>query len=246
MTHLLPLCDPYVWEKPDIILSTRVWPNIRPEGTCVSELINQVILVYILAIILGMTVASATQNPLFLWGFISAATLVLTPSFWFILYPTTSGTPTEDWRLVGNKYAKVEESFQGEIFKAEPIYEVIGGGSPALATIPTAKNPFMNVLIDEIKYNPTRPQALSINDPSMKVTLDDFFRTEFNRDPTDVFGRSQSQRQFVTMPNTSIPNDQGSYQNWLYKIDGKTCKEGGREACLPGTDGGKIPWINFS
>jgi len=111
-------------------------------------------------------------------------------------------------------------------------------------TYPTDRNPFMNVLLDEIKYNPTRPAAANIGDKNVKITLDDFFRVEFTSDPTDVFGRSQSQRQFITMPSTTVPNDQDSYQNWLYKIPGKTCKEGGRESCLPGTDGGKLPWVN--
>jgi len=113
-------------------------------------------------------------------------------------------------------------------------------------TYPTDRNPFMNVLLDEIKYNPTRPAAAEIGEKNVKITLDDFFHVEFTSDPTDVFGRTQSQRQFITMPSTTIPNDQHSYQNWLYKIPGKTCKEGGREACLPGTDGGKLPWVNFS
>jgi hypothetical protein len=129
--------------------------------------------------------------------------------------------------------------------KAREVYDVIGmGAAPANLTLPTAKNPFMNVLIDEIKYNPTRPLAASILDPSVKVTLEEFFRTDFYSDPTDVFGKSQSQRQFVTMPSTGIPNDVDSYQNWLYRIPGKTCKEGGRAACLSGTDGGSIPWLN--
>jgi hypothetical protein len=74
--------------------------------------------------------------------------------------------------------------------------------------------------------------------------LDAFFKVQWSSDPTDVFGRTQSQRQFVAMPSTSIPNDQGSYQNWLYKIPGKTCKEGGRQACLPGTDGAVVPWLS--
>jgi hypothetical protein len=113
----------------------------------------------------------------------------------------------------------------------------------SMVSYPTARNPFMNVLADEVRYNPGRPPAASVLDPSVKISLDDFFRTEFARDPTDVFGRSQSQREFITMPSTSIPNDVESYQNWLYKIPGKTCKEGGREACIPGTDG-YIPWMN--
>lgn len=130
---------------------------------------------------------------------------------------------------------------------AREVYDVIGmGAAPANLMLPTAKNPFMNVLIDEIKYNPTRPLAASVLDPSIKVTLEEFFRTDFYSDPTDVFGKTQSQRQFVAMPSTSIPNDVDSYQNWLYRIPGKTCKEGGREACLPGTDGGAVTWLNVN
>jgi len=139
-----------------------------------------------------------------------------------------------------------KEAFS-DLSSPEPNVDRIGSNykpGNALATYPTAKNPFMNVLIDEIKYNPGRPSAASVSDPNVKTSLDDFFRTEFARDPTDVFGRSQSQREFITMPSTSIPNDVDSYQNWLYRIPGKTCKEGGREACLPGTDGGALPWLN--
>jgi hypothetical protein len=111
-------------------------------------------------------------------------------------------------------------------------------------TIPSPRNPFMNVLIDEIKNNPNRPHAKSVEDPVVKSTMDDYFRVNWFSDPTDVFGKSQNQRQFVTMPSTTIPNDRESFQNWLYKIPGKTCKEGGREACLGGTDGSPVPWLN--
>jgi hypothetical protein len=111
-------------------------------------------------------------------------------------------------------------------------------------TLPSPRNPFMNVLIDEIKYNPDRPEAAAVDHPSVKQTLDDYFRIQWFSDPTDVFGKNQSQRQFVTQPSTTVPNDQGSFANWLYKIPGKTCKEGGREACLPGTDGSPVTWLN--
>jgi len=111
-------------------------------------------------------------------------------------------------------------------------------------TIPSARNPFMNVLLDEIKYNPGRPDAAPINMPAVKQTLNDYFRVQWFSDPTDVFGKNQSQRQFVTQPSTTVPNDQGAFADWLYRIPGKTCKEGGRDACLAGTDGGPIPWLN--
>jgi hypothetical protein len=117
---------------------------------------------------------------------------------------------------------------------------------PALPdyTPPTSRNLFMNVLLDEIKYNPGRPEAAPVDNPTVKQTMDDYFRVQWFSDPTDVFGKNQSQRQFVTQPSTTVPNDQGAFADWLYRIPGKTCKEGGREACLAGTDGGPIPWLN--
>jgi hypothetical protein len=111
-------------------------------------------------------------------------------------------------------------------------------------TPPTSKNLFMNVLLDEMKFNPDRPEAAPIGNPTVKQTLDDYFRVHWYSDPTDVFGKNQNQRQYITQPSTTVPNDQGSFANWLYKIPGKTCKEGGRTACLSGTDDGKVPWLN--
>ena len=127
--------------------------------------------------------------------------------------------------------------------KTIPVLEEVVGEK---FTAPTSKNPFMNVLIDQIKYNPTRAAALSVLDPQVSVTLEQFFKTNFTSDPTDVFGRTQSQRQFYVTPSTTVPNDQESYQNWLYRIPGKTCKEGGREACSmsTGSAGGALPWLS--
>lgn len=128
-----------------------------------------------------------------------------------------------------------------------PNVDVSPYSGPALPEYmpPSARNPFMNILIDEYKYNPQRPAAADSSNPNVKQTLDDYFRVQWFSDPTDVFGKNQDQRQFITQPSTSIPNDCESYQNWLYKIPGKTCKEGGRTACLAGTDGGPITWLNM-
>lgn len=116
---------------------------------------------------------------------------------------------------------------------------------PALPdhTPPTSRNPFMNILLDDIKYHPNRPPAAPVDDPAVGQVLDDYFRIQWHSDPTDVYGKKQSQRQFITQPSTTIPNDQGSFANWLYKIPGKTCKEGGRQACMTVTENGHIPWM---
>jgi len=110
-------------------------------------------------------------------------------------------------------------------------------------TPPTSRNPFMNILLDDIKYHPQRPAASPVDHPEVAQTMDDFFRIQWFSDPTDVFGKNQGQRQFITQPSTTVPNDQGSFADWLYKIPGKTCKEGGRGACHSGTDSGSIPWL---
>jgi hypothetical protein len=113
-------------------------------------------------------------------------------------------------------------------------------------TPPTSRNPFMNILLDDIKYHPQRPAASPVDQPDVAQTMDDYFRIQWFSDPTDVFGKNQGQRQFITQPSTTVPNDQGSFADWLYKIPGKTCKEGGRAACHAGSDGSAVPWLNQS
>jgi hypothetical protein len=224
---LYPFCDPYVWENPKVLLYTGLVVKTHKHGRCSSEYLNNLVLVFILAFALGSAGHFLLREIPAMMIFLALATLYSLPTMWGLL-----------------EMQIMREGFTDAVPVAE-VHDVIGGGpAPARLTLPTARNPFMNVLLDEIKYNPTRPMAASITDTSVKVGLDDFFRTEFYSDPTDVFGKTQSQRQFITMPSTSIPNDQDSYQNWLYRIPGKTCKEGGREACLPGTDGSPIPWLN--
>lgn len=235
------LCDPYFWEKPSVLLRTSVYPT--SQRACLSELFNQIVIVIALFGGAGAGVASVTNNPWPLWIALVFLIYLITPSIVAIYWRTQqidgfqdAEEPRREAPATVQPYVDVIGRSEGSCRQSAPVF--------SNQTIPTDRNPFMNVLIDELKYNPGRPEAASVLDPTMKITLDDFFRTEFVSDPTDVFGRSQSQRQFVTMPSTTIPNDQDSYQNWLYRIPGKTCKEGGREACLPGTDGGAIPWLN--
>ena len=107
-------------------------------------------------------------------------------------------------------------------------------------------NPFGNVLVSDLKYSPDGLKTIfnDVTSTESKIAMDDLFRVQWYSDPTDVFGKSQSQRQFVTQPSTTVPNDQKSYQDWLYKIPGKTCKEGNAEACMYNRSGSPIPWLN--
>ena len=109
-------------------------------------------------------------------------------------------------------------------------------------TMPTAANPFMNVLISEISENPYRYPAASVEGHRVKQELDNYFETMFASDPGDAFQRTQSQRQFVTMPSTTIPNDQPAFADWLYRVPGQTCKEGNTDVCNVIAGAEALPW----
>jgi hypothetical protein len=216
------ICNKYFWQDIKILINAYS----VDKDYCKSDVINHVVFAFIvLTVIGGISAYVLEKNNVFVVFLLLS---VLHATYWYFKY-----TPVDESK---NKV----ETFQTSIPDGY-LEEVIGQE----VTYPTANNPYMNVLVDEIKYNPTRAPAISTNDPSVNIQLNEFFQTQFINDPTDVFNNTQSQRQFYTMPSTTVPNDQESYQNWLYKIPGKTCKEGGREACAlaTGSDGGVIPWL---
>jgi hypothetical protein len=229
----IQLCHPYAWEDPRYIF--KAWSS---EGKCVSELVNRIIVVYVVFILFGWILSSVVDSALILCGIF--ATLVLIPTFVLLKNVTNKGFDVSG-----------VESFQG-FSQEEPkpslsLSSSSSTGNPeptASASAIRKRNPFNNILIDEYKYAPTRDAAPDITTANSKVELDSMFRTQWYNDPTDVFGKTQGQRMFLTQPITTIPNDQDSYQKWLYKIPGKTCKEGNPDACYGGTEGATVPWLN--
>ena len=261
----LHLCHPYVWEDPRYIFKSFMY-----DGSCMSELVNRVVFIYLLFLVIGFIFGSICKiggMPL-LFGVL--ATFYLFPVFMKMraYKEIAEGFADNDSEPMGTKGRKEQidpmdilegmsptgptgpNGSTGPMGPAGPMDDMNETGQEGTqleritSTTSSARNPFQNVLVDDYKYSPTRAAAPSISSPDAKVALDSMFRTQWYSDPTDVFGKTQGQRMFLTQPNTTVPNDQGSYQNWLYKIPGKTCKEGGREACLPGTDGAVIPWLN--
>jgi len=111
-------------------------------------------------------------------------------------------------------------------------------------TAPTDANPFMNVLVNEVLDNPTKPPAMTVDTPEMGRVLSDQFQTRMYGDPSDVFQHTQNQRTWVSGPSTSIPNDQGSFQNWLFRVPGPTFKEGNNAVGRTATEGGAVTWLN--
>ena len=86
-------------------------------------------------------------------------------------------------------------------------------------TMPTASNPFMNVLLTEIQDNPNRGDAAPIMRRDVKQKIHEEFQktSDIHMDTTDLFDQSQAMRTFHTMQSAKIPNDLDGFKKWLSK-----------------------------
>ena len=93
---------------------------------------------------------------------------------------------------------------------------------------PTYDNPFMNPSIADIALNPERGPACPVH--KVKDDIDRKFSSLFN-ELDDEYSRHSMMRSYYTVPSTTIPNKQREFADWLYKVDGKTCKDGDGTKC---------------
>lgn len=99
-----------------------------------------------------------------------------------------------------------------------------------VCTKSTVENPFMNPSIADIAYNPTRPPACNTTNPDVQQQIDENFNARLFRDVGDLYGKMASQREYYTVPSTTIPNNQTEFAEWLYGT-GSTCKENNGLQC---------------
>jgi len=227
----MELCEPYFWEDPTYIVHSFK-ASKRP---CASHMVNRVVAVYGLTIILGLALSCFMRSQLMYLSLGVVSTLFLLPTFLAL-------------KDIKGKKEGFDMNKQFTLLAEQPKATIEYNEDaplPFQETINAVRNPFHNITIDQYSYTPTRDPAPSLQTPEAKEEMDALFRVQWASDPTDVFGKTQSQRMFISQPVTSIPNDQGSYQNWLYKIPGLTCKEGNGDACYGGTNGAAHPWLNL-
>ncbi|AGF85409.1 hypothetical protein QJ854_gp373 [Moumouvirus goulette] len=82
---------------------------------------------------------------------------------------------------------------------------------------PTKNNPFMNVTLQDLQENINRPNACNIDDDITKNEIQ-------NNISGKISLNEKNDRQFYTMPVTTIPNKQTEFAKWLYDLP-ETCKE---------------------
>lgn len=95
----------------------------------------------------------------------------------------------------------------------------------------TVDNPFMNPSVDEYGTKPNYETACPITNEKIYNKMSDNFHERLFQDCSDIYDKTSSQRQFYTVPNTSIPNNQDGFAKWLYSTP-PTCKEGNGFACM--------------
>lgn len=99
-------------------------------------------------------------------------------------------------------------------------------------TDPTTNNPFMNINLITDKRD--KPKACEYYDnKEVKKEVNDRFNFNLYRDVSDLYNKNNSQREYYTMPSTTIPNEQTSFAKWCYKSP-PTCKED-TIRCVPET-----------
>lgn len=95
---------------------------------------------------------------------------------------------------------------------------------------PTQNNPFMNVLMNDYKDNPERKEACNISRSDIKKKSQKYFDKNLYRSVSDIFNKEASDRQWVTNPVTSIPNNQSAFSEWCWGNQ-STCKSGDGNKC---------------
>ena len=137
------------------------------------------------------------------------------------------------------QYFKSVKHTKKEGFTSPEMYKMMKNNF----TTPTENNPVMNVLLTEIEDNPDRLPAApaynsaveeEINDKTKEFAGKSFNDSEIDKklfsDLGDNFQFNQSMRSWYTTPNTTIPNDQKGFAEFLYG-NMPSCKEGDSIAC---------------
>ncbi|AGC01880.1 hypothetical protein H012_gp583 [Acanthamoeba polyphaga moumouvirus] len=82
---------------------------------------------------------------------------------------------------------------------------------------PTKNNPFMNITLQDLEENNNRPVACNIDNDIIKNEVQNIISEKISLN-------EKNDRQFYTMPVTTIPNKQTEFAKWLYDLP-ETCKE---------------------
>ena len=114
-------------------------------------------------------------------------------------------------------------------------------------TSPTKQNPLMNVLLPEINDAPNRKEAAPSYNSNIRKKINEVSKSNLEDEKLyknlgDNLNHQHMMRNFHSMPNTSVPNNQKDFAMFCYGSM-KSCKEGDETACSKnGRRLGNIPY----
>lgn len=94
---------------------------------------------------------------------------------------------------------------------------------------PSLHNPFMNPNITHIRED-SDIKNCPIENSGIRDSMKTNFYSNVFRETDDIYDKSLLERQFYTMPSTSIPNEREKLGDWLYNR-GASCKENNGVQC---------------
>lgn len=102
---------------------------------------------------------------------------------------------------------------------------------------PTRENPYMNTTLLDYNNPDAPPAACNVDDDQINDEMRVNFSENLFQDLNNMWERENSQRQFYTIPNTSVPNNQEEFSRWCWSVpQERLCKGGSGQACLRYTD----------
>ena len=198
-------------ENPNALLNknyiTEVWPNSDFD---LGRKLNAITRLIIILAILGYFLTKSLYIPVS--AFVSLIVLV-------IIYKSKSKeTQKEGFNLGFHSIHPNKEL--GQILEKE-------------FTMPTKKNPVMNVLMNEYKESPNRKPAAPAYNDEVQEEINEKAKTQDKRlykNLGDNLSFENSMRNFYAMPNTQIPNNQKDFALFCYG-NMPSCKDGDALQC---------------
>ncbi len=131
------------------------------------------------------------------------------------------------------KPSNVTENFVATFKKREESIKDLDNILEKEFTMPTKKNPAMNVLMNEYKENPKRKPAAPAYNELVQEKINTEAQTRNKRlykNLGDNLSFENSMRNFYAMPNTQIPNNQKDFAMFCYG-NMPSCKDGDSLQC---------------
>ena len=196
-------------ENPNVLLNknyiTEIWPNSDFD---LARKLNAITRIIIIMAILGYFLTKSPYIPIS--AVVSLIILV-------IIYKSKGKM-------------SIKEGFKSEFLEPDKDLNKI---LQKEFTMPTKKNPVMNVLMNEYKENPHRKPAAPAYNDTVHKEINENATTQDKRlfkNLGDNLSFENSMRNFYAMPNTQIPNNQKEFAEFCYG-NMPSCKDGDYFQC---------------